>query len=138
MRIRWVLPIQRPHPMPTLLVIDDNESVRISLRFVFANFGFTVVAAENGAAALACVEQHSIDAALFDVHMPGMNGFDVCRELRTRMQSLGREIPVWLMTGALSSDFPQRAAEAGAVAILSKPFDLAALNREIRQRIAPA
>lgn len=121
--------------MPTLLVVDDNASVRESLRYVFDQFGFAVVTADNGAEALAFVSQHSIDAALVDVHMPGINGFDVCQELRTRVQSPGRELLVWLITGALTSDFRRRAAEAGAVGILAKPFDVTALAGEIRTRL---
>ena len=123
-------------PMPTLLIVDDNGSVRETLRFVFDHLGFTVVTAGNGAEALAFGENNPVDAALIDIHMPGMNGFDVCRELRGRVQSSGREISVWLITGALAADFPRRAVEAGAVAILGKPFDATALAVDIRARLA--
>ena len=121
--------------MPTLLVVDDNDSVRETLRFVFDHLGFTVVTARHGTEALAFVGNHPVDAALVDIHMPGLNGFDVCRELRTRVPSSGRELPVWLITGSLTSDFPCRAVEAGAVAVLAKPFDCAELAGEIRGRL---
>lgn len=67
----------------------------------------------------------------------GLNGFNVCRDLRGRAQAAGREVHVWLMTGALTLDFPSRAVDAGAVTILAKPFDTRALEREIRLRIEP-
>ena len=50
-------------PMPTLLIVDDNGSVRETLRFVFDHLGFTVVTAGNGAEALAFGENHPVDAA---------------------------------------------------------------------------
>lgn len=121
--------------MRTLLIVDDNGSVRETLRFIFDHLGFTVVTAGNGAEALAIGEKHPVDAALIDIHMPGMNGFDVCRELRGRVRSTGHELSVWLITGALAADFPRRAVEAGAVAILGKPFDATALAVDIRARL---
>lgn len=121
--------------MATLLVVDDNPSVRDSLRFVFTAFGFTVVCAESGAGALALCDEHVFDAAIVDIHMPGVNGIDVCRELRAQAQSFGRDLPVWLITGAFTPDLTRHAADAGAVAILMKPFNMSTLDQEIRTRL---
>lgn len=122
--------------MPTLLVIDDNESVRYSLQFVFTGFGFTVECAASGTAAFALCDQQRFDVALIDIFMPGMNGIDVCRELRAHVSQSGRDLPVWLMTGAFTADLERRGAAVGAMALLPKPFDVVTLEREIRNRLA--
>ncbi len=121
--------------MRTLLVIDDNASVRDSLRFLFLRRGYDVRVAENGAEGLAIAGGQVIDAAIVDVNMPGMNGIDVCRALREQATAAGRSIPVWIMTGARTPDVERRAAEAGALAVLGKPFDFADLFRQFDEKL---
>ena len=111
----------------TLLVIDDNDSVRESLRFLFMRRGYTVLVAENGPQGIAVAAQHAIDGALVDVNMPGMNGIDVCRALRAHAAQQGRDLPVWMMTGARTPDLARLAQDAGALALLGKPFSFAEL-----------
>ncbi|MEO7414794.1 MAG: response regulator, partial [Opitutaceae bacterium] len=67
--------------MPTLLIIDDNESVRESLKHVFMRRGYNVVVAPGGEAGLALYAKGGVDAALVDINMPGLNGIEVCEML---------------------------------------------------------
>jgi CheY-like chemotaxis protein len=122
----------------TLLVVDDDKSVRDSLRFLIERRGYTVIPAEYGAKAVALAAQHPIDGALVDVHMAGMNGVEVCRALRAQAAEAGREVAVWLMTGAPTTDIVKAAAEAGALVVLAKPFDHAELFRRIDQYFGEA
>src|SRR5688572_12393501 len=108
--------------MRTLLVIDDNKSVRESLRFLLVRRGYAVLMAENGPEGIELAAQHAIDGALIDVQMPGMNGFEVCRTLRQRAADAGRAFPIWMMTGGRSPNLVRLAAEAGALTLFSKPF----------------
>lgn len=121
--------------MPTLLVIDDNGSVRDSLRFLFVRRGYEVLVAEHGMEGLALAGQHRVDAAIVDVNMPGMNGVDVCRSLHELAASAGRPVAVWIMTGARTPELEKRAREAGAIAVLGKPFDFAELFREMDEKL---
>ncbi len=121
--------------MPTLLVIDDQQGVRLTLNHLFSTAGFNVVLAENGMSALALYDPLVVDAALVDIFMPGMNGLDLCRELRTRGQQASRDLPVFLMSGAPTSEHRRRAAEFGALGVLAKPFDVEAFIQELKTRL---
>jgi DNA-binding response OmpR family regulator len=117
--------------MPTLLVIDDNQSVRESLRFLLLRRGYQVFEADNGAAGLALAEQHPIDGAVVDLNMRGMNGIAVCVALRDQAAKAGRKVAVWLMTGAHTNEMAKAALEAGALMLLQKPFDIPDLFQRI-------
>lgn len=107
----------------TWLVVDDHVSVLITLEFVFGSHGRRTVLAATGERALELASRE-IDAALLDLHLPGMDGLTLCRTLRGRMRSTGHWYPIWLMTGAYTAALQGKAIEAGAVAILQKPFDV--------------
>src|SRR6266540_7489526 len=66
---------------PTLLVVDDEEGPRQSIRFVFKD-DYNVLMADNGPAALELARQHQIDAAVLDIRMSGMSGIDVLNRLK--------------------------------------------------------
>lgn len=119
----------------TLLVIDDNRSVRESLRFLFEWRGYIVLVAENGLEGIALAKEHLVDGALVDVNMPGMNGIDVCRALRAQAAGQGRPLVVWMMTGARTLALAKSAEEAGALALLPKPFDFAELFRRFDEQL---
>lgn len=121
--------------MPTLLIIDDNESVRESLKHVFSRHGYTVVVAESGETGLGLYVKGGIDAALIDINMPGINGVETCRLLQIEARASGREIPVWLMTGAIGSLIEGRGIEAGALAVLHKPFNIPEFVRDLNRRM---
>ena len=121
----------------TLLVIDDNKSVRESLRFLLLRRGYAVQVAENGRDGIAIAAENQIDGALVDVNMPGMNGVEVCRALREQAAARGRSIAVWMMTGARTQELGKQALEAGALALLGKPFDFAELFRRFDETLGP-
>jgi two-component system response regulator (stage 0 sporulation protein F) len=118
----------------TLLVVDDNQSVRESLKFLLLRRGYTVFVAENGPDAIEIANRHSIDGAMVDVNMPGMNGIEVCRALRARAAATGHDITVWMMTGARTPEVVRLAREAGAIDLLGKPFDLPSLYRRFEEK----
>jgi CheY-like chemotaxis protein len=108
----------------TFLVVDDERSVRECLRMLLERRGYQVLIAENGPAALELASRHPLDAALVDVHMPGMHGVEVCRALHTLAAGAGRPIAVWMMTGARTSELTKAASQAGARELLGKPFKI--------------
>ncbi len=124
-------------PKRTLLVIDDNKSVRDTLAYLLGEQGFGAVLAESGPQALEMIGQSPVDGALIDVYMPGMNGLAACRELRARAEAVGRPLPVWMMTGASTPQLAQASLEAGAVGLLGKPFSVEELLRQLRGEARP-
>jgi len=121
--------------MPTLLIIDDNESVRESLRHVFMRQGYTVLVASGGEAGLALFAKNGADAALVDINMPVLTGIEVCRLLLSQTLPGGRKLPVWLMTGAIGAYAEEQGLAAGAIKVLHKPFDIPGFVRELQARL---
>lgn len=120
-----------------LLVIDDDSMVRESLRFILRRRGYQVVVAENGPVGLAAARENPVDGVLLDYHMPVMNGAEVCRALMAYGGQRGRPLPVWMMTGARTHAVAKATAEAGAIVLLSKPFDIPELYRYLDSHFSP-
>ena len=131
-----------PHPLlpviRTILVVDANPSVTETLRYIMTSCGYNVVTAAGGAEALARAKEQTMDGALIDVHMPGMNGIEVCRTLLDHSSATGLVMPVWLITGALTAEIHNQAAAAGALAVLAKPFNIQELVERLHTQFAPA
>ena len=121
--------------MATLLITDDHPSVLRALEFVLAGSDLRVVLTESGAAAVATLERETPDAALVDLHMPGMDGLALTRALKDHAAKLGRNVPVWIMTAAHSSAAAEQARIAGAEALLKKPFECGAFREELLRRL---
>lgn len=121
--------------MPTLLITDDHVSVLRALEFVLAGSDLRVVLAESGTSAAATLEREMPDAALVDLHMPGMDGLALTRAIKDHATKLGRNMPVWIMTAAHSSAAAEQARLAGAEDLLKKPFDSGAFREELLRRL---
>ncbi|WP_229074092.1 response regulator [Actinoplanes sp. DH11] len=102
-----------------IVVAEDHEDIRYVLKRSLERAGHRVVAAADGAAALAAVKEHRPDLVVTDVDMPHMTGLDLCRAIRA--DDALRHIPVVVASGSLLPG-DGRAEEAGASATLLKPF----------------
>jgi CheY-like chemotaxis protein len=109
-----------------ILVVDDTEVIRQFLEEVLTDIGFEVDLAENGQAGYELSLKGNYVLILSDVHMPVMNGEEMVRKIKQSRP----EIPV-IMTDSYPDKLAQKAARAGAICCLAKPFDL----EELRQRI---
>jgi len=112
----------------SLLIVDDERSIRLSLRTVLANFGFDIVEAARGEEALALVRTAQFDAVLLDINMPGMGGIEVCRIMRKSAPRL----PILMLTVQGSEDRKVEALDAGADDYITKPFQLRELTARLR------
>ena len=101
-----------------VLAVDDDPPIRRMLERTLAAEGYGVEVAADGGAALAAVERSVPDLLVLDVAMPGLDGLDVCRRLRSR----GLAVPILLLTAR--DAVPDRVAglDAGADDYLVKPF----------------
>jgi CheY-like chemotaxis protein len=126
----------------TILIVEDNDTFRGMLGSLISLRGYRVIAVRNGADGLATAATQPFDAALVDVEMPGISGFEFCRQLRAERQAAGQDVPVWIMTGVFRPALNKRAAEAGARLMLRKPFHveefITALEQEFQSRAAGA
>ena len=130
-------PVATPTMTRTLLIVDDNESVREALRFLFERRGYVTAVAASGPEAIEAASAQVFDGAIIDMNMPGMNGIAVCRSLHARAAESGRKLSIWMMTGARTAELSKAAAEAGALALLAKPFDFQDLFRRFEEQFGP-
>jgi CheY-like chemotaxis protein len=118
-----------------ILVVDDDATVRDSIRLVFRSVGIEAVTAENGERALEAFGQAVFDGAIVDLMMPGMNGLETIRALRARAPDL----PIIIVSGSLmrgdeAAQMLRMAVELEGVTSLSKPFGLNELLNQVRER----
>jgi len=114
-------------PEFSVLVVDDNESIREVLAIVLSGSGYRCESAKNGVEAMQRVRQARFDAVVTDLEMPEMDGIALTRELRQQFSSL----PVMIMTGYSDDDHRETAFRAGAREFLSKPFDIPDLIKKL-------
>ena len=107
--------------MPRVLCVDDEPKNLILLEAMLLPRGYDVVCATTGREALEKIKTERIDICLLDVMMPGMDGYEVCRQIKS--DDLYRNIPIVLITSYSGSEHRIRGIEAGAEDFISKPFD---------------
>ncbi len=119
----------------TILLVDDEASVRRPLRQGLGLCGYTVVEARDGLEALRLHGDGSarFDLVILDVRMPGMSGWDVLSELKRRTPSL----PVILTSGYSQEDSTPPPNGSAPDAYLPKPYDLAELTAQVRRLLPP-
>ncbi len=105
----------------SILVVDDDETVRATARSVLIHQGYSVLTAENGEEGLAVAERQRPDVILLDVILPGIKGREVCRRLKENPST--KDIPVIFLTAKESPDDIQAEKEVGGQAHLTKPID---------------
>lgn len=106
--------------MKNVLVVDDEKSVRESIKMILEYEKYNVLFAENGSRGLALIQEHDLDAVLLDIKLPaGMDGIEVLREIRTRKPDL----PVIMISGHGTFETAVEATKLGAFDYLPKPLD---------------
>ncbi len=120
--------------MKTILVIDDDKSVRDSLKMILEYEHFSVEFAENGEQGLQKIDQGSMDVLLLDVKMAGIDGIEVLTRLRQKHERL----PVIMISGHGTLETAVEATKLGAFDFLSKPLDRDKLLVTIRNALQQA
>jgi len=105
-----------------LLVVDDDDRIRDLLKQYLTRHGFRVTTAPGGAAARSLIETIDFDLAVFDVMMPGEDGFSLTRWLRERKGAAGRT-PVLMLTARGQAEDRIEGLKLGADDYLGKPFE---------------
>src|ERR1700686_2379270 len=121
---------QGPSARQTVLLVEDDESIRLLARLALETRGYAVLAAANGGQALEMARHHlgKIHVLLTDIEVPGMRGPD----LEARIRSLRPGTKVVFMSGAGDGAFARRENLPAGAALLGKPFSVEDLARKVR------
>ena len=114
--------------MPSILVVDDEPSVRGSLDRALSLDRYAVEAVGDGERALDRLAERPYDAVVLDIAMPGIDGLEVCRRLR----EAGDRTPILMLTARDAVDDRVAGLDAGADDYLVKPFALKELTARVR------
>jgi two-component system sensor histidine kinase RpfC len=126
----------RVRPMQ-ILVADDHAANRMVLQRMLQKAGHGVVTADNGNDALSALEAGGFAVAIVDLHMPGVSGLDLMRELRVMEAGSGARTPVVVLSADVTPESIQRCHQAGAHAFLPKPVVAARLLDTLAEIAAP-
>ena len=119
-----------------ILVVDDDEDLRVLARRALVRAGHVVLEAESGEEGLRLVEIHKPQLILLDLNMPDMDGFAVLKELRA--SEAGRTLPVIVLTALGDEESARTSFQAGATDFLAKPFTPPQLDARVRACFAHA
>ncbi len=113
----------------SVLVVDDEKNIRITLADILVGEGYEVRTADCGEKAVKLCHKRSFDIIILDVRMPGMDGFEAFRLIRRER----RDICVIMMSAYSTQEFRRVALDEGAAAFLRKPLDVERVLELIRK-----
>ena len=114
----------------TVLIVDDEELIRILVDTYFRSLGYRVVCAVDGEDCLEQIRLIPPDVVLLDVTLPGIDGWEVCRRIRE-----SSSVPIIMLSARAQVSDRQQGLAAGANAYITKPFLLRELDRSIRELV---
>jgi CheY-like chemotaxis protein len=117
-----------------ILLADDFVELAEMMKCALADAGYAVTVVHDGNQAVERLKADAADLVVLDIDMPGANGFEVCRFVKSREEL--RDLPVILCTGRYGPEDRARAHEVGAEAFVQKPFALAEFLQQVRAALA--
>jgi EAL domain-containing protein (putative c-di-GMP-specific phosphodiesterase class I)/DNA-binding response OmpR family regulator/GGDEF domain-containing protein len=116
-----------------LLVVDDDAAIRTVSRLALEKSGFRVTEAADGYAALRCLQSQRFAGVLLDARMPGLDGFETCRQMRKRLGS--DPVPIVIATGLDDDVSIQAAFDCGATDYAPKPLNWRIMTQRLHALI---
>jgi len=117
-----------------VLLVDDEDQLRRVMKDLLERQGYAVVEARDGAQALDAVDRHAPDIVILDLNLPGVDGYSVLSQLRSRPAT--RQLPVIVLTAKGDEDNEVRVLQLGADDFLTKPFRAKALAARLESTLA--
>jgi two-component system, sensor histidine kinase and response regulator len=123
-----LLATQAPEARGLLLIVDDEDGPRESLRIIFKD-EYNLLMAEDGPTAIELAKQHPIDVAVLDVCMAGMSGIEILK----RLKEVNPDIEVIMMTAFETANTLRQALRLRACDYINKPFNVATMRGAVGQ-----
>jgi two-component system, OmpR family, KDP operon response regulator KdpE len=122
------------HSSGSVLIVDDDASVRRALQITLQTLGFSTSEASGGEEALMLAGTAPCDVVLLDMNLPGLDGLEICRQLRRLLP----RVAILMLTVRDSEDDKVQALEAGADDYVTKPFHIRELTARVRAAVRRA
>jgi CheY-like chemotaxis protein len=116
---------------PTVLLAEDSQDTRTMLKRAFELKGYRVLEAEDGRVALEIARKHRPSLIVIDLNMPVLDGLETVKNFR-EMEGAGQQIPIVAITAFDVPGMEEAALETGCNRYLTKPLDLAELDRALK------
>ena len=117
--------------VPTIAIVDDDEPVRSTMSSLVRSLGFEAITFGSAEEFLRSPQRHHSSCLISDVQMPGMSGLD----LQSQLAAQNHRVPIIFITAFPHAEIERRAREAGAICVLSKPFESRALVECIQRAL---
>lgn len=117
-----------------VLVVEDEDNIALALDYLMTREGYDHDRVADGGAALPKIRAMRPDLVVLDVMLPGVSGYDICRDVRG--DPALREVKILMMTARGSSVERRRGQAIGADGFITKPFELKELRQEMRRLLA--
>lgn len=116
--------------MSQILIVEDDENIRQLLKMTLENFQYSLIDFENGQDAYDYLQDHTVDLAILDLMLPGMNGYDILQYIRS--SSRLKHLPVIILSAKDKEWDKIKGLDFGADDYLTKPFSVLELAARIR------
>ncbi|MZR31346.1 response regulator transcription factor [Sneathiella litorea] len=120
----------------TVLVVEDEPNIVLSLQFILRQAGFTVRVARDGDQALRAIDDYVPDLVVLDIMLPKQDGFAVCEAIRGNESC--RNLKIIMLSAKSREVDKERAMLLGADEFVTKPFSTRALGKMVKDIIAPS
>lgn len=117
----------------TLLIIEDDETIRQALKRVFEREGYKVLTAADGTQLSEVLDDSPLDLILLDIGLPWINGFELAEMMKDHRDL--KDIPLIFITGRNSEEDIQKGFDVGADDYITKPFDLEKVKKTVKALI---
>ena len=116
----------------TVLIVDDTET---NIDILVETFGeeYDITVAMDGESALEAVEEDPPDLILLDIMMPGMSGFDVCKQLKDNPET--SNIPIIFLSALTEAEEKRKGMALGAIDFFTKPFEVSEIRTKVKQHL---
>ena len=120
----------------TVLVVEDEPNIVLSLQFILRKAGFTVRVARDGEQALRAIEDYVPDLVILDIMLPKRDGFSVCEAIRANAAC--NKVKIIMLSAKSREADKERAVALGADEFVTKPFSTRALGKMVKEIVSPA
>lgn len=117
----------------TILIIEDDETIRSALRRMFENEGYRVLAAADGTQLSTVLDDAPVDLIMLDIGLPWINGFELAEMMKAHNDL--KEIPLIFLSGRTSDADVKKGFDVGADDYIKKPFDIEKVKRTVNTLI---